>query len=277
MTIVTSDEIKTVIAALSAEFPREQISWRAQNLKADGSSALALAFIDSRDVQNRLDDVVGANNWSNKFNVFGDKTVCALSVRIGGEWIAKEDGAGNTDVEAEKGSLSDALKRSAVLWGIGRYLYAIPAPWVPCDSWKDKNDKLRWSKWKADPWDYVKTAPKPAQGLAGGKAAELATSAAQPHWKAVVDALDEATTVQQLNGAFERHRPVYDLFPGQFQEATQEHYYARREALGQAKPVAEKSVAEFEAGKALARSEKPYAAKPETEDLPLATRIAQTP
>lgn len=263
---------------LAAEFPREQISWRAQNVKKDGTTALALAYIDARDVMERLDAVLGPDGWSDSYEVHPNVTICTIAIKFGDDkWITKADGAGDTDVEAEKGRISDAFKRAAVKLGIGRYLYSIVSPWVPCDSYADNNGKIRWSKWKADPWDYVKTAPKPAQGLAGGKAAELATSAAQPHWKAVVVALDEATTVQQLNGAFERHRPVYDLFPGQFQEATQEHYYARREALGQAKPVAEKSVAEFEAGKALARSEKPYAPKPENEDLPLATRIAQTP
>ena len=42
----------------------------------------------------------------------------------------KADGAGQTDMEAEKGALSDALKRAAVRWGIGRYLYDLKAPWI---------------------------------------------------------------------------------------------------------------------------------------------------
>lgn len=267
----------TIWTKLAAEFPREQISWRAQNVKKDGATALALAYIDARDVMDRLDAVLGPDGWQDAYEVHEHVTICTIMVKSGDAWIAKADGAGDTDVEAEKGRISDAFKRAAVKLGVGRYLYAIPAPWVPCKTWTDQSGKMRWQSWTADPWEYVKTAPKPAQGLAGGKAAELATSAAQPHWKAMVDAMDVATTIAQLNGVFERHRPVYDLFPDQFQEATQEHYYARREALGQPKPDGSKSTAEFEAGKALARSEKPYAAKPETEDLPLATRIAQTP
>src|SRR5690606_17516766 len=39
-------------------------------------------------------------------------------------------GAGNTDVEADKGGISDAFKRAAVKWGVGRYLYGVESPWV---------------------------------------------------------------------------------------------------------------------------------------------------
>ena len=42
----------------------------------------------------------------------------------------KADGAGDTAVEADKGALSDAFKRAAVRWGVGRYLYGMPSPWV---------------------------------------------------------------------------------------------------------------------------------------------------
>ena len=40
-------------------------------------------------------------------------------------WITKWDGAENTDVEGVKGGLSGAMKRAAVQWGIGRYLYGL--------------------------------------------------------------------------------------------------------------------------------------------------------
>ena len=46
------------------------------------------------------------------------------------EWITKYDGAPNTDIEAVKGGLSDASKRAAVQWGIGRYLYGMESVWV---------------------------------------------------------------------------------------------------------------------------------------------------
>lgn len=91
---------------------------------------MALAFIDARDVMERLDSVVGCAGWQCSYPHANGKTVCRIEIKIDGEWIGKEDGAGDTDVEAEKGALSDAFKRAAVRWGIGRYLYDMPSPWV---------------------------------------------------------------------------------------------------------------------------------------------------
>ena len=53
--------------------------------------------------------------------------MCHLSCKIDGEWITKCDGSDQTDIEAVKGGISGAIKRSAVLWGIGRYLYNLDA------------------------------------------------------------------------------------------------------------------------------------------------------
>ena len=54
------------------------------------------------------------------------RTVCELSLKINGVWITKTDGAGDTNIEGEKGGLSDAFKRAAVKFGVGRYLYYMP-------------------------------------------------------------------------------------------------------------------------------------------------------
>lgn len=149
-----------MIEALSAEFPREAISWRSQSMNKEGTSAMALAYIDARDVMDRLDAVCGPANWQDRYEFHGPRTVCYLSIRVDSEWITKADGAGDSDVEAEKGAISDALKRAAVKWGIGRYLYALPAPWVPCESY-ERGGKRYWKRWTADPWSFVKPA-KPA-------------------------------------------------------------------------------------------------------------------
>lgn len=149
----------SIFADLAAEFPREAVSWRAQSLTKDGDKAMALAYIDARDVMDRLDSVCGPENWQDRYEFHGPRTVCYLSIRIGEEWVTKADGAGDSDVEAEKGAISDALKRAAVKWGIGRYLYSLDAPWVPCESY-ERNGKHFWKRWKADPWSFVKSAPK---------------------------------------------------------------------------------------------------------------------
>lgn len=154
----TTEDLKL----LFAEFPREAISWRAQSVTKAGDKALALAYIDARDVMDRLDDVCGSENWQDRYEFHGTRTICYLSIRVDGEWITKADGAGDSDVEAEKGAISDALKRAAVKWGVGRYLYHIVSPWVPCET-TEWNGKKQWKSWTADPWSYVRGSPAPKQ------------------------------------------------------------------------------------------------------------------
>src|SRR5207249_11297034 len=53
------------------------------------------------------------------------------------EWSTKMDGGGQSEQPDEgdrrKAAFSDALKRAAVKFGIGRYLYRLPALWVDYD------------------------------------------------------------------------------------------------------------------------------------------------
>lgn len=128
------NDVQAIMAALAAPFPKEAIEWRVGSTNAEKTRGLALPYLTSRAVQQRLDDVVGATNWRNSFERWGDNGVLgSLSIRIDGEWITKMDGAQYPDFEPIKGGFSDALKRAAVLWGIGRYLYDLPAQWVPIE------------------------------------------------------------------------------------------------------------------------------------------------
>lgn len=119
---------------LSAPFDPSEIDWRVGSTNADKTKGMALAYIDARAVMDRLDVVVGPAGWQCRYVMGEGKTVCELSVKCGDEWVTKADGAGNTDFEAEKGALSDAFKRAAVRWGIGRYLYNLASPWVPIEA-----------------------------------------------------------------------------------------------------------------------------------------------
>jgi hypothetical protein len=116
---------------LSAPFPPDRVSWRVGPTNKDKTKGMALAYIDARDVMARLDEVCGPGGWQNDYpHADAVKTVCRIGIKVGDEWIWKADGAGDTDMEAAKGSLSDAFKRAAVRWGIGRYLYDTTSPWV---------------------------------------------------------------------------------------------------------------------------------------------------
>jgi len=190
---------------LSDPFPPSAISWRAQSVsKKDPQNpkAMALAYIDARDVMARLDEAVGPENWSDSYveTPLG-RVICTLSIRLNDEWISKSDGAGKTDIEGDKGGLSDALKRAAVKWGIGRYLYDMPTPWVPCELYNDK-----WSRWTPQ---GLKELERVAMGhspqitnadanaatiLTLAKAADVAIQVICENFK--VSALDELNDVQ---------------------------------------------------------------------------------
>lgn len=116
---------------LAEPFDPAIVSWRLGPTNREKTKGMALAYIDARDVMRRLDEVCGPEHWQDEYPWSdGKRVVCRIGVRIGDEWIWKTDGAGDTDTEGEKGALSDAFKRSAVKWGIGRYLYDIKSPWV---------------------------------------------------------------------------------------------------------------------------------------------------
>jgi len=124
----------TIFSRLSAPFNASDLEWRAGATNADKSRALALAYITSRAVMDRLDEVVGPENWRDEYQPGPDGgLICGISLRVNGEWITKWDGAENTQVEEVKGGLSGAFKRAAVKWGIGRYLYRLENVWVPCE------------------------------------------------------------------------------------------------------------------------------------------------
>lgn len=134
--------------ALAAPF--DKIHWRAQSVvdKGTGPVAMGLAYMDARDVMDRLDSLCGPDGWQDTYSeTQSGRVICTLTIRVGNEWIGKSDGAGDTAVEGEKGGISDAFKRAAVKWGIGRYLYALETPWADCEAWKGQDGKPRFKKW----------------------------------------------------------------------------------------------------------------------------------
>ena len=119
---------------LARPFDTTAIRWRVGATTKDKDKGIALAYVDARDVMDRLDDVLGPDNWQCRYSHAANKTVCEIGIRLDGEWVWKADGAGDTDYEGEKGALSDAFKRAGVRWGIGRYLYHMDNAWVPIEA-----------------------------------------------------------------------------------------------------------------------------------------------
>jgi hypothetical protein len=189
-------EAKTPGQMLAEPFHSQDIEWRigTTGKNAKGVWALCFPYLTARAVMNRLDDVFGAY-WQNKLEpVPGGKAggfICGLSVKVGDEWITRWDGAEVTDVEPLKGAISAALKRAAVLFGIGRYLYDLPDCWAIITDARDgfygktkDGTEFRWYPPGLPKWALPggEAAPDPRQS-----AAPAAATAEAPHGAPPVD------------------------------------------------------------------------------------------
>lgn len=123
---------------LAEPFSVDEIKWKPQVVK--GERAMVVAYVDARVVMDRLDAVFGSSGWSDEYSLLdGGCVLCRLSCRVNGEWIHKADVGSPSEQPDEgdriKAAHSDALKRAAIKWGIGRYLYRLPTGvWVDYDS-----------------------------------------------------------------------------------------------------------------------------------------------
>lgn len=195
---------------LKREIP---FKWRVQSLT--DYNATVVAYIDSRDVQNLLDEVVGPENWTDEYKLIDGKLFCTISIdtNVSSEntnspqrWVSKTDCGVESNTEKEKGEASDAFKRAAVKWGVGRFLYEMPLQKIkvkkhtngktyPCDDsgnilWDGDmltdhvNSKIKVADSKPNPEKYEKPAEPPQYSNPG-----------KPNWGASV--LDRATKVSK--------------------------------------------------------------------------------
>jgi hypothetical protein len=100
--------------------------------------ATMVAYIDARDVQDLLDDVVGPANWQTDFRVINENMFAGIGIKTDSGWVWKWDCGVESNVEVEKGEASDAFKRAAVQWGIGRFLYRLGIVELKTAMYKDK-------------------------------------------------------------------------------------------------------------------------------------------
>ncbi len=128
--------------ALKQPFPRSDIEFRVGRVSAKNRKANVLAYITARGIMNRLDRVFGIEGWRDEYEVLATGVKCRLSVKIGKDWVTKEDVAPFTNIEALKGAFSDSLKRAGVKYGIGRYLYDLPEHWVEIQSERPRDAAL---------------------------------------------------------------------------------------------------------------------------------------
>jgi hypothetical protein len=117
-----------IFASLAAPFGREEIRTRT----APGGRTLHYAT--ARTVMNRLDSVLGPESWWDRYELIGQAgMVCHLSVKLPDGQVVTKQGIGGITVmpdesDSEKTGESDAFKRAAAKFGVGRYLYGDGVP-----------------------------------------------------------------------------------------------------------------------------------------------------
>ena len=84
-----------------------------------------------------LDEVIGPDNWQNDYKCIDGKMYCGIGIRSAEhptEWTWKWNVGTESNMEAEKGQASDAMKRAGFALGLGTELYSAPEIIV----WSDK-------------------------------------------------------------------------------------------------------------------------------------------
>ena len=144
---------KEIFEELKEPFSPEQVEWRLSRKSKDKTKGEVLAYIDGRAIQDRLNSVLGEENWDVTYipvdmgtitvSTYSGDTQRAIKGFLAtinlhlpdGTIASRQDGSGCTDFDPFKGGVSGALKRAASAFGIGRYLYNLPSTWVPIDQY----------------------------------------------------------------------------------------------------------------------------------------------
>lgn len=148
MEAMTRIQWNAIQTALRAPFPPQEVHFRIQGTPREVQGKLrgqVVAYVDARAVMNRLDEVVGSENWSFCWEAIavinGKVAVAKGSLSLYG-LPPKEDVGDSGDIEPNKSAVSDALKRAAVLWGIAHYLYELDVEWVDVEPLGPKNWRI---------------------------------------------------------------------------------------------------------------------------------------
>jgi len=124
--------IETTFAldVLTQPIQPDEMEWRVQQQTKTGK-LIIVPYITNRCVMERFDRQFGWNGWQNDLVEIQDGFLCRITALLpDGTSITKTDGANRTDIEPIKGGISDAMKRCAVQFGLGRELYTYPKVFV---------------------------------------------------------------------------------------------------------------------------------------------------
>lgn len=134
-----SKTMETILAQLKNPFPANLLKYRIGATTKDKKKAIPLFYLTARDVQKRLDDVLGFDNWEKQTELITTSSglIAAktkLTIHLPDGKSISRDGVGEpTKVAGPLGAESQSIKRAASAFGIGRYLYYLDGGWQELD------------------------------------------------------------------------------------------------------------------------------------------------
>lgn len=147
--------LQDLLSKLREEVPYQ---WRVQSRNKERTKAICSAYIDARDVMNVLDKHcefgwqtdtkelagfifygIGIENPDTDKDGNRNGYTSTLWRWDTGARI-EDNKTDNMYEQAGKSAASDAFKRAAVQWGVGRFLYDLPTVTVPCDQYGNPVD-----------------------------------------------------------------------------------------------------------------------------------------
>lgn len=142
--------MKQLLDKLSQPIP---YSWRVQSRNKDKTKAFCSAYIDARDVMRVLDEHCV---WEVQYQEIAGFIFCGIGITIDGEQYWRWDCGQRIEDnpqdqmydQAGKSASSDAFKRAAVMWGVGRFLYDLDMVTISCDQYGnpvDQNGNRIWN------------------------------------------------------------------------------------------------------------------------------------
>ena len=135
MTMTNQQYLETILPKLKQPM---QYKWRVQSFSKQKPEATCVAYIDARDVMDRLDEVCAFGWERSHAEVKGHIYSTVTIIMPDGSRINRTDCGTESETEAEKGESSDSFKRAAVNWGVGRFLYDLEIKRVPASDKKEQ-------------------------------------------------------------------------------------------------------------------------------------------
>lgn len=119
----------------------DEIEVRPQSIK--NGKATMLLYIDSRAVVSLLNETVGNMNWQSEFYQVGEQTIGKIGIYDEDRdiWVWKSDVGSESNVEAEKGKISDTYKRILSRFGV-QELYSAPRITIDDDGYGNSGYKV---------------------------------------------------------------------------------------------------------------------------------------